>query len=116
MMTSSSRVGVLVTQAPGGEGGATAVQSVMVYETDFGSLQILNNQIMQPAAADRADVAIFQTDMAQCIDQWTPRAKRLGSVGAGEKWQCTNSSGAILLTEKAHGAVFDNDPALPMVA
>ena len=116
MMTSSSRVGVLVTQAPGGEGGATAVGSVMVYETDFGVLQVLNNQIMQPVAADRADVAIFQTDLALAIDQWTPRAKRLGPSGAGERWQVTQSCGAILLNEKAHGGVFDNDQTTDMVA
>ena len=116
MMTSSSRVGVLVTQAPGGEGGATAVGSVMVYETDFGVLQVLNNQIMQPHAADRADVAIFQTDLALAVDQWTPRAKRLGPAGAGEQWQVTQSCGAILLNEKAHGGVMDNDQTTDMVA
>ena len=116
MMTSSSRVGVLVTQAPAGEGGASAVQSVMTYETDFGVISVLNNQIMQPVAADRADVAIFQTDMASCSDQWTPRAKRLGPTGAGERWQVTNSSGSILLNERAHGGVFDNDQTTDMVA
>ena len=116
MMSSSSRVGVLVTQAPGGEGGATAVGSVQVYETDFGVLMVLNNQIMQAAAADRADIAIFQTDMALGVDQWTPRAKRLGPTGAGEKWDVTQSCGAILLNERAHGGVFDNDQTTDMVA
>ena len=121
MMTSSSRVGVLVTQAPGGQGGATAVQSVMTYETDFGVLQVLNNQIMLAvvvggSGTGRADVAIFQTDMAQCVDQWTPRAKRLGPQGAGETWQVTNSFGSILLNEKAHGGVFDNDYNVDMTA
>ena len=121
MMTSSSRVGVLVTQAPGGAGGATAVQTVQVYETDHGTLEVLNNRIMQPATAGgagtgRADVAIFQTDMALCIDQWTPRGKRLGPTGAGERWQVTQSTGVILLNERAHAGVFDNDYNVDMVA
>ena len=89
---------------------------MQVYETDFGVLMILNNQIMQPVAADRADVAIFQTDMALGIDQWTPRAKRLGPTGAGERWQVTQSCSTILLNEKAHGGVFDNDQTTDMVA
>lgn len=120
MMTSSSRVGVLVTQAPGGAGGATAVQSVMVYETDFGVLEVENNRIMQPevetASSERANVAIVQRDMIECADQWTPRAKRLGPTGAGEKWQVTNSGGILVLNEKAHGAVRDIDYTLAMVA
>ena len=119
MMTSSSRVGVLVTQAPGGQGGATAVGTVMTYETDFGTLEVLNNQIMQLHDATgngRTGVAIFQTDMAEGIDQWTPRAKRLGPSGAGETWQVTQSTGTILLNERAHGAVRDIDPTLDMTA
>ena len=118
MMTSSSRVGVLVTQAPGGAGGATAVGTVMVYETDFGTLEVLNNQIMQhldPPTNSKQGVAVFQTDMAECADQWTPRAKRLGPAGAGEQWQVTNSGGALLLNEKAHAAYADIDATTDMV-
>lgn len=119
MMSSSSRVGVLVTQAPGGAGGATAVGTVQVYESDFGTLEVLNNQIMQyldSPTNTNAGLAVFQTDMANCADQWTPRAKRLGPTGAGEKWQVTNSGGVLLLTEKAHGGVFDINDQLAMVA
>ena len=118
MMTSSSRVGVLVTQAPGGAGGATAVGTVMVYETDFGTLEVLNNQIMQHLDSPtntKQGIAIFQTDMAECADQWTPRAKRLGSTGAGERWQVTNSGGTLLLNERAHAAYADIDATTDMV-
>lgn len=109
LMSSSSRIGVLVTQAPGGQGGATAVASVQVIETDFFVLELINNRIMQEAAAGRSNQAIVQSDMAECVDQWTPRAKRLGPSGAGEKWQVTNSFGMILLNEQAHGAYRDID-------
>lgn len=113
MMSSSSRVGALVTQAPGGEGGATAVQSVMLYETDFGVVKVVNNRIMQPENAgvgtERTNLGIMQTNMAACVDQWTPRAKRLGPAGAGESWQVTSSRGGILRTERAHAGVFDID-------
>lgn len=116
MMSSSSRVGVLVTQAPGGDGGATAVGSVQVYETDFGVLEVMNNQIAQVHAANTSGVFIMQTDMINAADQWTPRAKRLGSVGAGERWQVTNSCGTLLLTERAHGmvlSVLENTDMVP---
>lgn len=116
MMTSSSRVGVLVTQAPSGQGGASAVQGVMSYETDFGLWEILNNQIMQPEAATRTNVCIFQTSMAECCDQWTARAKRLGPTGAGEKWQVTSSFGILLLNEQAHAAVRDVNQTVDMTA
>ena len=118
--SSTSRIGVLVTQAPEGQGGAKAVASVQVVETDFFVVEIINNRIMQPEVAtpgsERTNVAIVQTDMANCVDQWTPRAKRLGPAGAGEKWQVTNSFGTILLNETAHGAVRDIDYTLDMVA
>ena len=115
MMTSSSRVGTLVTQAPGGAGGATAVQSVMVYETDHGVVEVISNRIMQEEATNRTNVAVVQSDMIECVDQWTPRAKRLGPSGAGEQWQVTNSFGTILLTERAHAAVFDINPTSDMI-
>ena len=53
--------------------------------------------------------------MIECVDQWTPRAKRLGPSGAGEQWQVTNSFGTILLTERAHAAVFDIDYTQDMI-
>lgn len=114
MMTSSSRIGTLVTQAPGGAGGATAVQSVMVYETDHGTVEVISNRIMQEESADRTNVAVTTSDMIECVDQWTPRAKRLGPSGAGEQWQVTNSFGTILLNEQAHAGVFDINPTLDM--
>ena len=121
MMTSSSRVGVLVTQAPGGQGGATAVQTVQVYETDHGTLLVLNNQIQRhhvvgAAGTGRSDVAIFQTDMAEVSDQWSPRAKRLATAGHGENWMVSSSFGLLLLNNEAHGGVMDNDYNVDMVA
>lgn len=120
MMTSSSRIGVLVTQAPGNQGGATAVQTVQVYETDHGTLQVLNNQIMRhhvegAAGTGRSDVSIFQTDMAECSDQWSPRAKRLSTSGHGENWMVSSSFGVLLLNNEAHGGVMDNDYNVDMV-
>lgn len=118
MMTSSSRIGTLVTQAPGGAGGATAVASIMVYESDHGTVEVINNRLMQPENAgegtERTNVAITETAMANCVDQWTPRAKRLGSSGAGEQWQVTASRGVILLTERSHAGVFDINYTLAM--
>ncbi len=116
LFSSSSRIGVLVTQTEAGEGGARSVASVAVIETDFFTLELVNNRIMQEETATRSNLAIIQRDMAECIDQWTPRAKRLGPTGAGEKWQVTNSAGTILLNEKAHGAYRDINHTVDVVA
>lgn len=120
MMSSSSRIGTLITQAPSEVSGATAIQSVEVYKTDHGAVEVKNNRIMQAenytASSERTNVAVVTSDMVQCVDQWTPRAKRLGPSGAGEQWQPTMSSGTILNTERSHAAVRDIDFTLAMVA
>lgn len=116
MMSSSSRIGTLITQAPSEVSGATAIQTVEVYKTDHGAVEVINNRIMQPEAANRTNVALVTSDMAQCVDFWTPRAKRLGSTGAGETWQVTSSGGLILSSERSHGAVRDVDQTTPMIA
>ena len=116
LFSSSSRIGVLVTETTAGQGGARSVASVQVIETDFFILELVNNRIMQPETVSRTNLAIVQDDMAQCVDQWTPRAKRLGPTGAGEKWQVTNSFGTILLNERAHGAYRDIDYTTAVVS
>ena len=119
MMTSSSRVGVLVTQTPtDGNSPANAVQSVQTYYTDHGTIELINDRLMVPLVATpgstNTGIAIMETAMAACVDQWTPRAKRLGPTGAGEKWQVTSSRGLILRTERSHAAVLDIDYELDM--
>ena len=116
MMSSSSRIGTLITQAPSEVSGATAIQSVEVYKTDHGAVEVINNRIMQAEAVDRTNVAIVTSEMAQCVDQWTPRAKRLGPSGAGEQWQVTSAGGLILNSERSHAAVRDINFTLPMVS
>lgn len=120
MMTSSSRVGVLVTQTPTeGKSPANAVQSVQTYYTDYGSIELINDRLMVPLVATPGStntaVAIMETAMAACVAQWTPRAKRLGPAGAGETWQVTSSRGLILRTERSHAAVLDIDYEIDMV-
>lgn len=120
MMTSSSRVGVLVTQTPTeGNSPANAVQSVQTYYTDHGSIELIKDRLMVPLVSTpgstNTGIAIMETGMAACVDQWTPRAKRLGPAGAGETWQVTSSRGLILRTERSHAAVLDIDYEIAMV-
>ncbi len=120
MMTSSSRIGTLITNAPGDGTGATAVAAVDVYVSDHGTVEVVNNRLMQPenstGGQERTNVAITETAMANCVDQWTPRAERLGRTGAGDTWQVTSSRATILLTERSHAGVFDINYTLDMVA
>ena len=113
MFTSSSRIGAIYTPTPGGEGGATAVGSVQMYESDFGALEVISNRIMQAenstGGSERTNFAIIDTQYWAVAAQWSPRAKRLGPTGTGENWQCTHSKTLCALNERSSGAVRDID-------
>lgn len=120
MFTSSARIGAIYTPTPGGQGGATAVGSVQVYESDFGACEVISNNVMQPEVAtggsERTNFAIIDTRYWSCATQWDPRAKRLGPTGTGETWQVTCSKTLCALNERASGAVRDINYTLDMVA
>ncbi len=120
MFTSSSRIGAIYTPTPGGQGGATAVGSVQMYESDFGALEVISNRIMQPenstGGSERTNFAIIDTQYWAVASQWDPRAKRLGPTGTGENWQVTCSKTLCYLNERASGAVRDINYTLDMTA
>lgn len=113
MFTSSARIGAIYTPTPGGEGGATAVGSIQMYESDFGALEVISNRIMQPedsgSGTERTNFAIIDTQYWAVAAQWDPRAKRLGPTGTGENWQVTQSKTLCALNERSSGAVRDID-------
>lgn len=115
MMTSSARIGAIYTPTQGGSGGATAVASIQMFESDFGAMEVIANQIMQPEAADRTNVAIVDTRYWACATQWDPRAKRLGASGHGESWLVNCSKTLCALNEASSGAVRDVDHTTAMV-
>ncbi len=116
MFTSSSRIGAIYTPTPGGQGGATAVGSVQMYESDFGALEVISNRIMQPEEATRTNLAVIDTEYWAVASQWDPSAKRLGPTGTGETWQVTCSKTLCALNERSSGAVRDINHTLDMVA
>ena len=120
MFTSSARIGAIYTPTPGGEGGATAVGSIQMYESDFGALEVISNRIMQPenstGGSERTNFAVIDTQYWAVASQWDPRAKRLGPTGTGENWQVTCSKTLCALNERASGAVRDIDYTQDMTA
>ena len=120
LFTSSARIGAIYTPTPGGQGGATAVGSIQMYESDFGALEVISNRIMQPenstGGSERTNFAIIDTQYWAVASQWDPRAKRLGPTGTGENWQVTHSKTLCALNERSSGAVRDIDYTLDMVA
>lgn len=120
MFTSSARIGAIYTPTPGGQGGATAVGSVQMYESDWGAIEVVNNRIMQPenstGGSERTNFSIIDTQYWACASQWDPRAKRLGPTGTGESWQVTCSKTLCALNERSSGAVRDIDYTLDMTA
>ncbi len=120
MFTSSARIGAIYTPTPGGEGGATAVGSIQMYESDWGALEVISNRIMQPEnsgiGTERTNFAVIDTQYWAMASQWDPRAKRLGPTGTGENWQVTHSKALCALNERSSGAVRDIDYTLDMIA
>lgn len=120
MFTSSARIGAIYTPTPGGQGGATAVGSVQMYESDFGALEVISNNVMQPESSgsgtERTNLAIIDTRYWAIASQWDPRAKRLGADGSGETWMVTCSKTLCALNERSSGAVRDIDYTQNMIA
>ncbi len=115
MMTSSARIGAIYTPTQGGSGGATAVASIQMFESDFGAMEVIANQIMQAEEATRTNVAIVDSRYWACATQWDPRAKRLGADGHGESWLVSASKTLCALNERASGAVRDVNHTVAMV-
>ena len=120
MMTSSARIGAIYTPTQGGEGGgATAVASIQMFESDYGALEVIANNIMQPEVntpgSTRTNVALVDTRYWATATQWSARAKRLGATGHGESWLVSCSKALCALNEASSGAVRDIDYEIAMV-
>ncbi len=116
MFSSSSRIGAIYTPTKSGEGGATAIGSIQMYESNWGAVEVKANRIMQAEASDRTNFALIDSNMWANSVQFDVRAERLAKTGHANKWLVESSWTLLALNEAASGAVRDVNQNLDMQA
>ena len=125
LFTSSARVATLMSDQGKSSEKATALGSINVFVTDFGTLRMIPNrlQLLYDAAyanpsltADFADVFILDPSYLSMCYLKGYRTDTLAKTGLAENRQMSVDWSLIVNTEKAHGIIASVDPTIPMVA
>jgi len=125
LFTSSARVATLMSDQGKSSEKATALGSINVFVTDFGTLRMVPNRLQQSydavyanpsLTADFADVFILDPEyLSQCFLKGY-RTDTLAKTGLAENRQMSVDWTLIVNTEKAHGIIASVDPTLAMTA
>jgi Family of unknown function (DUF5309) len=119
LFTSSARVATLTSDQGKSAERATALGSVNVFVTDFGTLELVDNRLQQTYAADdgtAANVYIIDPAYLSLCYLHGYRVEPLAKTGLADKRQMAVDWTLIVNTEKAHGVIADIDVAAPAVA
>lgn len=112
LFTSSARVATLMSdQGKSGE-AATALGSVNVFVTDFGTLKLVPNRLQQKhldSGASNYACAVYILDPSYLSLSYLQgyRTDELAKVGTAENRQMTVDWTLVVNTEKAHGMITD---------
>jgi len=125
LFTSSARVATLMSDQGKSTEKATALGSINVFVTDFGTLRMVPNRL-QPRydaayanpslTADFADVFILDPAYLSLCYLKGYRTDTLAKTGLAENRQMSVDWSLIVNTEKAHGIIASVDPTLDMTA
>ena len=116
LFTSSARVATLTSdQGKSGE-QATALGSVNVFVTDFGTLKLVPNRLQQLYSTTVADMFILDPEYLALGYLHGVKVKELSRTGTADNRQMTCDWTLIVNTEKAHGMIGDIDTALAVTA
>ena len=125
LFTSSARVATLMSDQGKSTEKATALGSINVFVTDFGTLRMVPNRLQNKydalyanptLTADFADVFILDPEyLSQCFLKGY-RTDSLAKTGLAENRQMSVDWSLIVNTEKAHGIIASVDPTLAMTA
>ena len=125
LFTSSARVATLMADQGKSSEKATALGSVNVFVTDFGTLRLVPNRLQQlydavyanpSLTADFADVFILDPAYLQMCYLYGYRTDVLAKTGLAENRQMAVDWSLIVNTEKAHGIIASVDPTVAMTA
>lgn len=120
LFTSSARVATLMSdQGKSGE-AATALGSINVFVTDFGTLKLVPNRLQQKhkdsGSTDVGDVFIIDPTYLALSYLKGYRTEDLARIGLSERKQMSVDWTLICNTEKSHALIGDIDPTLAVTA
>jgi hypothetical protein len=120
LFTSSARVATLMADQGKSAEKATALGSVNVFVTDFGTLDLVDNRLQQGyTAADTGTVYcayIITPSMLAHGYLHGYRVEPLAKTGLADNRQMAVDWTLIVNNEKAHGVIADIDPTIAVVA
>jgi len=125
LFTSSARVATLMSDQGKSSEKATALGSVNVFVTDFGTLRLVPNRLQQlydalyaspSLTADFADVFILDPAYLSLCYLYGYRTDVLAKTGIAENRQMAVDWTLIVNTEKAHGIIASVNPTAAMTA
>ncbi len=119
LFTSSARVATLTADQGKSSEKATALGSVNVFVTDFGTLELVDNRIQQTYAADDgtcANVYVIDPQYLSVGYLHGYRTEPLAKSGLADNRQIAVDWTLVVHTEKAHGVIADIDPTLAVLA
>ena len=117
LFTSSARVASLMSDQGKSKEAATALGSVNVFVTDFGTLTMIPNRLQQKykdvsTTLDVADIFLLDPEYLSLCYLQGYRTDELAKLGQKERRQMLVDWSLVVNTEKAHGMISDINPAL----
>lgn len=113
--TSQARIATLMNDEGGGPGPMRAKGSVNVFESDFGTLAIVPNRLMQPTATGTGSIGIFDFDYL-AMGQLVPyRIEQLAKTGLADKRQIAVDWTLEVRNEEAEAAIHAIDYTVAVV-
>jgi len=116
LFTSSARVATLMSDQGKSREAATALGSVNVFVTDFGTLTLVPNRLQQLYDTTVADAFILDPEYLALTYLKGYQTSPLAKTGLAENRHMTVDWSLIVNTEKAHGMIGDIDTALDVTA
>lgn len=120
LFTSSARVATLMSDQGKSREAATAMGSVNVFVTDFGTLDLVPNRLQQKQQAavadDSAFVFVLDPEYLSLCYLKGYRTDTLSKTGLAENRQMSVDWTLIVNTEKAHGMIGDVDHTAAVTA
>lgn len=120
MFTASARIATFMSDIEGSASKATAMGSVNVFVTDFGTLKFMPNRLQQThldsGGTAVADVFILDPAYLSFCYLQGYRTDELAKTGTAENRQMLVDWTLIVNNEKAEAMIGDIDPTLPVAA
>ncbi len=112
--TSSARIATQTTEI--GDGPGTAVGYIDVFKSDFNALELVANRLQPVTAAATSTLGLFNFEFIKLGYLKPLYMKTLATTGLAENRAMCVDWCTMVLNEKAEGAIFDIDEAVPMTA